>query len=229
MSIRDEENNLFNEWKISWGSDRKSFISDGIVDETAYSAASLKLLFIMKEANDADCHGRKDDWDLREFLWNGALQGAQRTYANITRWVEGIRALPEIIAWKNLSAIDDDRRRSALRSICVMNLKKSPGGTATDLISLHKAADDDKEYLKRQLSLYLDSVDIIICCGEGTGDILDKLRDSVHIPWKQTQHGVCFCRFGSSRCIIRHSHPAARGSDQALYDKLIDAVREIRS
>ena len=60
MSITNEENSLFGEWK----GNRKGFVSDGLISEQDYLNSNTKICILLKEVNDPDIGG----WDLREFI-----------------------------------------------------------------------------------------------------------------------------------------------------------------
>ena len=113
-----------------------------------------------------------------------------------------------------------------LRSICVINLKKSPGGHTTDNKELEDEAREDNNFLNRQFSIY--APDIVICCGSIVSYLFHEL---IEIPgetrWKTTRRGVEFHELQPNRYLISYSHPEARVSDNLLYYGLIDAVREI--
>jgi len=218
MSITEKENLLFERWKKK----REGFVSDGIVDEGAYNSSKIKIVFILKEVNDPD----GGDWDLREFVREGARR---QTWDNITRWVYGIKNLDREINWSELSEISSDRKKDMLRSICAINLKKTPGGHTSNNDELwHIAVEEDKYYLSEQLSLY-DGADIIICCGSITEYIIHSINiDFLRDPkWKMTSRGVWFHEYKNGKFIISFSHPEARIKSNLLYYGLIDAVKEI--
>lgn len=217
MGITEKENELFEEW----AKDRKDLVKDGVMDEKSYEDTDIKILFVMKEVNDPG--GGK--WDLKKFIRDGALR---QTWDNITRWVKGIRNLDKNLNWeKELATITPEQRKEILKSICVMNLKKSPGGYITDNDLLAKIATEDKEYLKKQFSLY--NPDIIICCGSSTNYIFNSLIDfAKKLDWKMTSRGILFHEFSPDKYLISFAHPEARIQDCLLYYGLIDAVKEIR-
>jgi len=215
MSIQQEEESLFAEWREK----RPGFVADGVVDENAYLASSPKLLFILKEVN-APGGG---DWDLRSFLRDG---GRAQTWNNITRWVEGIRNIPSDFPWSNMETINETSRRLALQSIAAINLKKSPGGHTTDRATLAATAAEDRAFLNRQFGLY--EPDIVLCCGSDTSDTFHRLVTLDHKPeWKSTRRGVWFHEFKPKRFIVQFAHPEARVADTLLFYGLIDAIREI--
>lgn len=215
MNLVQQEESLFEEWRVA----RPGFVSDGVVDETAYLASEQRLLFILKEVNDPD----GGDWDLREFMRNG---GRSQTWNNITRWIEGIRQLPAEIAWKQLEPIDEQRRIDALSSIAAMNLKKSPGGHTTNLEELNRVAVEDRVFINRQFNLY--DPDIVICCGSPTSDTFHSLIDLGAAPsWQMTSRGIWFHEFKPGKYVVSYAHPEARVADCLLYYGIIDALREI--
>jgi hypothetical protein len=217
MSIRTSEEKLFADWRVN----RHGFVSDGVVDEDAYLTSCPKLLFVMKEVNDPD----GGDWDLREFVRDG---GRWQTWDNISRWVEGIRSLSEDIPWEKLEEVDAERRRRTLRSIAVMNLKKSPGGHTTDSGELAKVAEEDQEFLNKQFALY--DADVTICCGTDTSNTFHGLISLGGQPqWKSTRRGTYFHEYRRRKFVVAYSHPEARVASPLLYYGLVDAMREVLS
>jgi hypothetical protein len=215
MSIRTAEDELFSHWSL----DRPGFVQDGVVSEEDYLQSSLKLLFVLKEVNDSNGGG----WDLRDFVREG---GRRQTWDNITRWVDGIRRLKEEIPWTEHAEVDEEKRCRVLKSIAVVNLKKSPGGHTTDSAALVKIATEDKDFLNRQLALY--DPDVIICCG--TSLLLHQLTSFCEKPkWRCTYRGVWFHEYKADKYIVSYVHPEARCSPPLLYYGLIDAMREINS
>lgn len=217
MGITEKENELFEEWV----KDRKDLVKDGVIDERSYKDTDIRILFVLKEVNDPG--GGK--WDLREFVRGGALR---QTWDNITRWVMGIRNLDKNLDWeKELTTITPEQRKEILKSVCVMNIKKSPGGYITDNELLARIEDEDKEYLKKQFSLY--DPDIIICCGSSTNFIFNSLIGlAEESDWKMTSRCISFHEFLPKKYLISFAHPEARVQDCLLYYGLIDAVKEIR-
>lgn len=216
MSIYAQENNLFAEWRRS----RSDIVLDGVVDEDLYLQSDPKLLFIMKEVNDPDGGG----WDLREFLRNG---GRAQSWNNITRWVEGIRNLPDDIDWHDLETIDNHRRMLALNTIAAMNLRKLPGGHTSNYDQIRADAIQDREMINRQFQLY--PADFVICCGNNTCDLLHEIiRFPSEPDWRLTRRGTWHHKAEPGKFVIQYSHPAARCAYSLLHYGIVDAIREIR-
>jgi len=222
MSIRENEEKLFNRWKRR----RPSLVKDGVVNEESYTQSDTKLLFLLKEANDRGGGG----WDLRDFLQEGARG---QTWNNVTRWVRGIRSLSEEIPWSDLEEITPAQRTQFLRSICVINFKKTPGGGTTDNDELERIAEEDRDYLNEQFSFY--NPDLIVCGGSVTEHLFDKLiLDRLIEPekrrdWQLTSKGVPFNTLGPSKQVVSFHHPnLPRVRVCLLYYGLVDAIKEIR-
>lgn len=213
MGIREKEDELFREWKLK----RPGLVADGVVNEDTYLASFPRLLFVLKEVNDTQDGG---GWDLRDELKKG---GRPQTWDNITRWVEGIRRLPEEIPWGELRDVDEERRCHALSSIAAINLKKSPGSHTADPVALSETAKEDRVFLNRQFAIY--EPDLVICCG--TSDLLHRLIDFEPINWRQTRRGIWFHEIKTTkRFVVDYAHPMARVEPCLLYYGLMDAVRE---
>lgn len=213
--IEKQEEKIFREWSQV----RKSFCPDGVIDEQTYLESNPKLLFLMKEVN-----GKKgESLDLKEFIRNGART---QTWDNIARWVYGIRHLDREIEWSELEKINSPEKRVAnLRSICVINLKKSSGANVTDNNDLYNIANEDKAFFTRQFDLY--EPDLIIACGSAVTNTFLGIMGIDDPKWLQTIRGIWYFRLNDKTTFISYSHPEARIQDSLLYYGLIDAVKEI--
>jgi hypothetical protein len=191
MSLRDEENKVFEEWKNA----RKfeNFAKDGAGEN--FENEKVKLIFIGKETNKTN-----NTWDWREYLNNGIKflgngkelvdkNGTKRKEHkkgtafnhNIYRWakhlLEGYNSFKEY----EKTGTEDDRKRITSK-IAFMNLKKESGGSSTIDEELQEAAKIDKQFIKQQLDLYLnnDDIKILFLCGDGLyTPIADILGDKV--------------------------------------------------
>lgn len=171
MGIREKEEQLFEEWKRH----RSPFVPDGAVSENDYQTSIPKIAFILKEVNSYK------PYDLRKFLRKSDYW---QTWNNVTRWVHGIRRLPIIDERSFCRRITKDFRRETLKSIVAMNLKKSPGGSSTDLQALKAVAKEDAPYIKRQYAIY--DPDITICGGDNTAEIFKEVVGH-KMEWQKTK------------------------------------------
>lgn len=214
-SLNKREDALFDEWRLHLANASDEFIRDGAVCGETYESTWPRIVFMLKEVNDPG----GGDWDLREFLRSG---GRGQTWNNVTRWTEGILALPEIRPWKDLDSIDNNARINALKKIAAVNIKKTPGGGAADVDGLHGFARANREFIRRQLDLYKPN--LIIGCGS---DVTGVLFEDVYSEpeWHKTMRGKRYAALGSAT-YFDYYHPAARVSKKLLHAELIDSVRE---
>ncbi|RII33222.1 hypothetical protein D2A34_19850 [Clostridium chromiireducens] len=187
------------------------------MDEDSYIASDIKILFILKEVNDAG----GGNWDLRTFVSNGART---HTWNNITRWTMGIRSIEREIYWDEIETISKEQREKYLKSIGAINLKKTPGDYVCYGDELNRIAKEDSLYLKEQISLY--DADLIICCG--TSDVYHSVFEE-QVKWKRTNRGVWYHELKEGKYLISYVHPEARVGANILYYGLIDAIKEIKN
>lgn len=214
--IQQQEEALFAEWKRMHGV--VDFAKDGVVCEQRYTASSPKLLFVLKETN-----GTPQDFDLREFLADGARA---YTWNNVTRWTIGIRSLDKRLHWENLETITRELRSQHLASVAAINMKKSPGSHTTDARLFRKTITRDKDFIRRQIAPY--KADLVILCGSivEEGFQLACGQDFAG-PWCTTSRGIRFVEYMPGKFAVSYSHPEARVQDCLLFYGLIDAIREI--
>ena len=208
MSIREKEQELFQRFSVA--------VPDGIVDENQYFSPETpyRIAYVLKEVNG------KGVSDLREFLREG---GRRQSWNMIARWTEAILTLPQERAWNDWENYSDDRRKTWLRKICAVNLKKTPGKYIANQQDIAKAAQENRALLQEQLWLYQPN--IIICCGTAA-DFCKVCFPQQDLPWEMTSRGIWYVRF-PNQILIAYSHPEARIRDCILFYPLIDAVKEI--
>ena len=217
--IKEEEEKLFNEWKLI----RPGFCPDGIVEEQNYLDSNPKIMFVLKEVN--------KEFNLKDKLKNPEFK-RKFTWDNIARWTYGIKNLDKDIQWIELEKNEfiTKIRKELLSTICIINIKKSYGGYKTDINELKKIAEQDKIFLKNQFQIYYKELstrpDLIICCG--TSKIFNRLVD---IPDKNkcgtTSKGIKYIRYDNNKFLILYHHPEARVKDNLLFYGLIDAIKEL--
>ena len=213
MTISEQEDELFERWRSS----RPRLVSDGLVDEAAYVASSPRVVFVLKEVNDDKGHG---GWDLREYVLQKDIKW--QTWYTVTRWMRGLRRLDRDLTWPEIQAKPSAaERRDALRSLCIINLKKEPGAASSNRAAVHQYASEDSVYLREQFDLY--DPDLVIC--GGVGEAFRSVIDAG--PWQRTSRGVRYVEVADSCHVIDYYHPQARYPRNMLYFTLIDAVRAL--
>ncbi len=143
--IRSGEEALFNEWRFP------GFICDGVVNPEEYCKSALRILIVLKEVNDENSD---TEWDLRELLRDTG--GGKKTWQPVARWIKGIRNLPNGYDWKKIETVSDQDRIDWLRDIAAINVKKLAGGAVADSKKIRNFlfSENNREYLRRQVSLY---------------------------------------------------------------------------
>lgn len=213
--LKAREDVLFEEWKRCLGNEAKEFVPDGAVCGETYESTWPRIVFLLKEANDPS--GGK--WDLRDYLGSG---DRWQTWNNVTRWTEGILALPEIRPWKDLEHVDKNARICALRKVAAVNIKKTPGGATANVDGLRGFARANRVFIRRQLGLYRPH--LIVGCGSDVSGVL--FEDVYEEPeWRRTKRGTRYTALGSAT-YVDYYHPNARVSARLLHFGLIDSVRE---
>jgi len=112
---------------------------DGIINLNHYNTANKKLLFVLKEVNDWE------GGDIRKMLENGPKY--QPWYA-ISRWASGIfRNFPDYKEIDNFTTMCD-----SIRKIAAINLKKTSGGSVSNMAVINAYTHIDESLLLRQIS-----------------------------------------------------------------------------
>lgn len=215
--ITQKEDELFIQWKEAL-KEEKGFISDGVVDPNGFA----DIVFIMKEV-----HSENDIWNLREKVLSTA-PNLWRTWNNVARWTAGLNS-DFRISWKEIDHLKISERHVFLRLIASMNVKKIAGKTTSNMNAIHKYAENDKDFLKKQLSLYLDNYKIkyvLCCCGKYERfTFLDEIFPMEDLV---TSNDVKY-RVKDDTVLIFYSHPNPRFvKKKFLYENLSKAVLEIK-
>ena len=209
-TIGDQEKELFAEWRNE--ARERGFICDGVVDEATFLDQPCHFVFVLKETNQ---FGNACDASLAKFLKDGAPKNGGHTWNPVCKWLTGTHRI-----------FTQTERKNILKSIAVINLKKEDGGTTTNMNALGKRVERDKEFLKRQLGIYImhDPV-VFICCGPW---LLSMLKNNV-MPLLSDHDSLDLHTNGSIRYIkpysnrkvyfVAFNHPNCRKSSSTLIDE----------
>lgn len=211
MSLSDQEADLFRRWSEH----RPQLVTDGAVDGAAYEASSLRVVLVLKDVNSEGV----GNWDLRHELRTNPMPA---TWCTVARWMWGIRRLQEDLAWDVVGYTPDLQQRiDAVRSLCVVNLKKEPGAAVSDRGAVARYAREDADLLREQLALY--APDVVIC--GGVGELVREVTGAG--PWRRTRRGVAHSASPTGGVLVSYYHPQARFDGPMMYYTLVDAVREL--
>jgi hypothetical protein len=123
---------------------------DGIANPDRFAAASQRVLFVMREAN---------DWpggDIRTLLQDGPRFQVWHT---VGRWAAGL-----LQGFPSYDLIDRyETIRDSLQQVASVNLKKQTGGSSSDLAVINAYAWQDRDLLKDQITQIGPT--IIVACG----------------------------------------------------------------
>ena len=214
-AVEEAENLLFEEWRSRLAVDGESyFVPDGVIESGAYANSKPKIVVVLKETNDPG-----EGSSLCEIL---RTTPPHYTWNTVTRWVRAIRSLPDEIPWQEISDVDMTTRIDVLRTIAVMNVKKTAGGSVASNAELEKHSQRFRDLIERQVALY--SPDIILLCGFSW-----KLSEPFgkRAEWHRTSRGTWFRRLENGVPVIHTRHPANRLEGELLHYPVIDAVREL--
>lgn len=156
----DRHEDLLESWATRPHHSKRGFVKDGIIDHKRWSAATVKVLFLLKEAySDPD---NPSDWDLRVLLrenWKGP-KGV--LFWNCAYWAYAAQHISDT-ATPELPQNEQSYSQATecFLSTAVLNVKKSSGKTNSDLEEIKKYAQLDGDLLKKQIDII--NPDIIIC------------------------------------------------------------------
>ncbi len=213
MSIKTQEENLFEEWKKQ--KDCSPFVKDGVVNDAAYKASNRKVVFILKEYPAwEDC-----DYDLR----CGELVCPYKHWKKVADILRGINIA------HNSSANNDGVPDKMPDNICAFNLMKKRGGRETDWTELKTVAKRDRDFIRRQFEIY--DPDLAFCMGfdgQQGGDMLDVFREVMgheDIPKQHTQPDEWgWYERSPGKIVVNTYHMAARGRAWQSADDVLAIV-----
>lgn len=203
------EDVLFSEWIAARpGVD---FVRDGVVDEEAFKANPLKIVFVLKDTDGGD-------FDLREFLFEGAWNGSGfrdggHTYGPVRRVLAKIKKHYGLPLWTN--------KRKSFRDLAVINIKKKAGAKSCPPQLLAEAAKEGADFIARQFSLYDGTGAIFICC-RTAAFLRQALEGRVEVK-KVEKDGIRFYSF-LTNCAFFESDHHPMGARIAKWDAKILAT-----
>lgn len=165
---------------------------------------------------------------LRDLLRRGEVAP---TWDNVTRWIEGIRGK----SWEEVEKIDQEQRRKTLSTIAAVNLKKTTGGSSSDMEEIRREAIKYRRELNEQVDIY--DASLIICCGRdqpSVGRIFEAVvGHKVHWEvFRGVSYEVRYHRPRRDRLVIDYYHPQQKNKkrwpDRGLFTDLVAAVRGLR-
>ena len=214
MDQKQQLEELFKKWKSKSNHD-DTFIEDGIVNLSAWIKQKPRVLFFLKEAYTDEPTG----YDLASALNNaGADFGRSQIWWRVAIWTQAVYDSiipPQQYDERTIISKSDE----IIRSISVINIKKSHGQKLSNNADLEKFLADDKAELTKELNII--NPDVILC-----GNTFELLKSADFFPG--ICKGKCFSDdyIWNGKLIISYWHPSGRGivsNDEVNYY----AIREI--
>lgn len=137
------------------------FIYDGIVNESLWIESPKKIMFFLKEAYLKD---EVSEGNLCSFLNKWSVW---RMWKVVSDWIYALQNVTEtsIPSFHSFDYNNSDESTCRVRSISVVNLKKSEGKTSSDYSDLLNFIQQDKDLIQRQIEEI--NPEIIICGNTG--------------------------------------------------------------
>lgn len=220
-----EKEKLFAEWKQLSHHKNEVFVEDGVVCPEKWFSNKIRPLFLLKEA-----YGGDENWNLTDYLtkddkivklWNTVSLWTKGLLKTTEKYIE--KYYPEDVELKKFN-------NEYLKSIAVVNVKKSKGESSSKRDIIQNYAERDKDLLKKQLKICDPT---IIICGFTIQplntimgyNVKEKENNNLYYHIKLNEHDVL---------VLDYWHPSnqfpkmmnyyclANIYQQALLDKNID-------
>ena len=217
---------IFPEWKkqkIHQG-EGKIFIKDGIIDPEKWNNAPVKILFLLKEAYEKQ--DKKEDQEYCQWVRGlKSLHGQSTTWKRMSEWIYGIFKLKEHGKLFEFpkdkycddkdKSFDDKDRLEYLRSVAVVNIKKSNGKSGSAKEDLEEYIESDWTFLKKQMD-YIDPE--LIVYGNLPCFLWEKLNFSGAEEISEWVY------FKEGKFIVNFWHPSNRFPKKMSYYALCSAL-----
>lgn len=219
-----ELQDLFDKWqqRTDLSVENHTFSLDGIVNPDIWEAEATKTLFVLKETN---------RWcNLCEYVvrrkGDGKPAPKWQTWHNVVRWTYLLRhnndqSLDEM--WRRVEHINEGKRINNLRRVAIVNVKKRPGGKATNTDELIAEFErNNREFLPQEIALF-GHLDYVVCCGKGISTCMSKCFGGLR--WERPTGNPHRCaRTTGGTLIIDFVHPQAHKGKKVLFRELYNTV-----
>lgn len=221
-------NLLFSKWRskpdvdvLDLSASRAHFIEDGIMDEHEWGLLpeGKRILFVLKEVNDPNCD---NDWALQDHLSKDAKS---TMWYRVAEWAKGIietqAGKPDVLF---TCFPQGTGTHEWLKRIAVLNLKKTPGGSSSNMDVVNSFAQADAAEIREEIGII--DPDIIIL--GGTGSAFYKvcgLDDNMAIIKDRLHQYAYYNLLGRDRLVIDYYHPSIRVSKLLSYYGIMGVYR----
>jgi len=207
-NLNESAINIFNDDLIKYyqeteGIEFKGLMVDGILDYSRYKKANTKILWLFKEAFNGDDtikyysdYVASDHFDFE----TKALPAAPNLLKRMMYVNYGILK-GNFLKWDDMDNYDENEEvYDAFKAAAIINLKKVPGGTQSNMSEINRYFIRDKEIIKKQIDFI--NPDLIIC--GGVFDIIKNEFDLENYDSKIGESGF----YKDGRLFIKVYHPS---------------------
>lgn len=202
MTIDREMAALMGQWRERHESaGHRCFISDGAVDYGVWAVQSTpRVCWLLKEAYSGD----GEPFDLA----GAYLAGDSHTWRTWKRVACVTRAVHDAFAGEvGYDGESVDRgKQDLLRSVAIVNVKKSDGAKSSSSADLMRYESEDRDLLRKQLEIL--APDVVVC--GGTGWLMRRIWEGTRTPLAPIgAPGDTVYSWGSALVLSMH-HPGQR-------------------
>lgn len=183
------------------------FNYDGVISTEDWDSCGKKVLFVLKETNEAKQNIVNAINRAIEVKASGWWRG--KVLRRVGRWAYGLQKYDGAVPSLRDAKLNE---KIAVMSIAYINIRKTSGSARTDQKSFDAHAREFAPFVRRQIELI--NPDIVVLCGTYNQvkryvfPELKKVSERVHV-----NDGVVF---------INAFHPAARKKSAMLYHQVLD-------
>lgn len=131
-------------------------VIDGVINPERYAKTSLRLLWILKEANSIDL-----SWSVVDNFKNkNWLETYGRSNPTIRKLIYTSYAILNEVAWSDIPYGNQPQAYDCLQDIAFINIKKEPGDHQAEEQAIQDAYNLDKDLIHRQINAF--NPDVVI-------------------------------------------------------------------
>lgn len=199
-----------------------NYVIDGIIDPGKYLNSRFRILWVLKEAN-----SETNSWSyLEKFKDKEWLHWCGKSIPTLKRMIYATYAILRDSEWHEIPDANDEKSFEPLQEIGIINIKKIPGGSSSEVNEIQEAYYENRELLTRQIKTYNANVVIF---GNTLQYFYKSDFEGLETSNKQTtDYGNVF--YSTDNKLYIHTwHPAVRGAGFTDEKYVMDIVNIVRN
>lgn len=210
MEIPKTQLDFFSRWINKNPTHEGHLVRDGIINESLYKEAKIKILYITKESNNPT----QPEEDICKWL----RDSIQSTFAiRLSEWSYGIlNNFPKFDEiWETKS-----KPHEAIQKTAIINVKKIAGGSLPHYHEIKNSCITNRSLLVEQIELIQPNLIILGL------SFWKELREQLfsNIVWQNSGYGIDIATTESYN-LIDFYHPSSRNSGPASYSLLENIIK----